>query len=160
MSKPRIVRESTTVTMNGLPWMHESHAGKAALLLYWPEACPWPPERVMAACERVHEQPFGVPYAVNGMWEVRVAPFKCYVLTPEFMAEPKPCPTCRAWCRARTDIPPTCPDCGRLVCERRTQGERRKGERRVPLHGGIAYGGRRAGLDKQRRSGNDRRRQP
>lgn len=143
--KPRIVRES----MQGAPLYHADYSGPPCLLLYWPEDCPYTPERVMAACERVGWTPMSVPRQMGGTgWQVPVQESPVWAaLTPEFIAagEPRRCSRCG--------------DPGHTVedCYDRRKGERRQLTKRRKI--GPTYGGgrRTPKCPPNRRTGKDRR---
>jgi len=127
--KPRIVRESGE--KNGA--FHVDFYGRVGVFFYWPEdkGCPTP-EQVMAACERASVELVGVPDKRAGEWWVpfnRAPVTRSWMrLTPEFIGEPKRCATCECGL-AYPDLYRVCPECGKVLSDRRYYTQR-KGERR------------------------------
>jgi len=149
--------------------LHECFSGRTIYLaLPWPEDCPYTPEAVMAACERMGVTLSSVPTTEMGTdrWWVRVKSQPGHsewtqTLTPEFMGEPRKCEHPDGMCFTLHAIHGgwfiKCDACGAILSDRR-HGERREGERR----GKGSWGGRRdmntvRGTNADRRIGTDRR---
>ena len=159
-AKPRIVREKGE---NGGIFADFYH-GPAALVLYWPESCPYTPEVVVAVCERRQLTLATVPMESTCGWGIytcwtRVRLPTWTALTPEFMGEPKKCAhECVEW--SVTEAGRQCAMCGALLFDRR-HGERRQLTKRRKV--GPTYGGgrrspkcppnRRTGLDRRHTDG-------
>lgn len=132
MNKPTIIYDCRHGYHSTKPEDCEHGVG---LLLPWPESCPYTPEQVMAACERKLVELVSVPRNSGTGWFVQYRGGRWIALTPEFMGEPKKCACETSPCGYK------CPECGRVICDRRRKGERRKGERRKI--GQLYEGGRR-----------------